>query len=300
MIDFRNITALYVPPFESEAFKKQFWSSRYNYFGCLVAKAGTSNWLNLIYKTHLAEEKWRRFHGNFHMGNDFPDEGLYFRPSYTVEGGNCFSAQSCSSLKRSQEDKVREKMAQDVLVDPSYFKFAVVRHPWNRFLSAFKSKYIGRCECNRTCLKHEFDVPTLDTTSSANVTITELLLELLKLPHWKVNKHFRPASQLCDIGRTPYDFIGDIESKEDMEYIVERIKSPRTLPASVPTEKYLFIQATPLRCTNYTVELAGLFYAADLRNFNYTLDAAYQSCHHYGVAVPPNHSHRNASARHHG
>ncbi len=37
----------------------------------------------------------------------------------------------------------RELEARKVIDDPSYFKFAIVRHPWSRIVSGFRSKYLG-------------------------------------------------------------------------------------------------------------------------------------------------------------
>jgi hypothetical protein len=48
---------------------------------------------------------------------------------------------------------VMEERAATVINDPIYFKFAVVRHPWDRIVSGYRSKYINICRSDRKCLE---------------------------------------------------------------------------------------------------------------------------------------------------
>ena len=55
----------------------------------------------------------------------------------------------------------------------SYFRAAVVRHPWRRFVSAYREKLIVKCKCathitaitsalrrwDRACLRREYRIP---------------------------------------------------------------------------------------------------------------------------------------------
>jgi hypothetical protein len=190
-----------------------------------------------------------------------------------------------------QRTAVSEVLARRVLGDPAYFKFAVVRHPWNRLVSGFRDKYIAQCRLSRVCLSETF-VPALNAMpEDERVSLTELLLALLHTPANKIDKHFLPSSRTCDIGRTPYDFIGDVERAEDIDYILGRIKSPHKLERDPRTSDpdYIALVASigPTTCDRKTVDLAAEMYRDDLAAYGYTMDAAYESCERYGTTHPP-------------
>jgi hypothetical protein len=101
-----------------------------------------------------------------------------------------------------------------VVNNATYFKFAVVRHPWSRLVSAFREKYAVYCQFNRTCFSTRYKVPIAlnDESSSSlgNLTLTELLEVLVTMDVQHIDVHFRSSAYLCEIGELPYDFIGGL------------------------------------------------------------------------------------------
>ena len=272
----RDSSALYplqpLAPGQNESFQLQLWSEKYKYFACLVPKCGTTSWLELIFKTHLSEAEMgdKTSHGIsfLHRRKSYDEYGLFFRH------------------RGQKSTKPHEVGARNVLNDPSYFKFAIVRHPWTRIVSGFQNKYIENCGGKRTCFKNRF-VSTIDANLSLPVTLTEFLLALLQQPIIEMNRHFRPSSHMCDVGRYPYDFIGDLANAEHMEYILKKIKSPVSLSHGNSASSHTKGDSSHLACSRQTVDLAARLYRSDLDAFGYSMDAAYDSCEKHGLAVPP-------------
>ena len=50
--------------------------------------------------------------------------------------------------------------AYKVINNPTYFKWTVVRHPWDRVVSAYRSKYEGHCNRSTECMESQFGVPS--------------------------------------------------------------------------------------------------------------------------------------------
>ena len=91
-----------------------------------MQKVGCRSWMHLIrsqhlnstYATHINAEPFLRFRRMSH-----PAEGLFFRSN-----GKKFSAKPVLV----QDFLAAERAVEDAINDPEYFKFTVVRHPWNR------------------------------------------------------------------------------------------------------------------------------------------------------------------------
>ncbi len=245
----------------------QMWSRKFHYYGCIVTKCGSESWFALMYETHLPSIEYNKDNKNnirWRSFFDYPMNGLFQR--------------------RLQS----ETLAAKVLNDPSYFKFAVVRHPWNRLVSGFKDKFIDACRRNRTCFSQRF-TPGLDRSLSTEVTLTEFLLALIH-SRSPINKHFLPSSRTCDTTHVPYDFIGDLENPEHIAFILDRIKAPHNLEHDHRTSKPAYVarvSSAPVHCDRTTVDLAAVMYKEDLEAYGYTMDAAYAACETYGLTHAP-------------
>ena len=64
----------------------------------------------------------------------FPEHGLMGRPKATFASESAFLT--------------AEHMALEVINDALYFRFAIVRHPWDRFVSAFRDKVRPAHNCS--------------------------------------------------------------------------------------------------------------------------------------------------------
>ena len=241
------------------------------YYACFVAKAGTSSWLEVVYRQHLGDEYDTFFlNHKLHERASVPQRGLYLRrprkmPQYDV-------------WKRLDD------AATDVINNSSYFKFAVVRHPWNRLVSAFIDKYHEDCKSHRRCLHSQFAL-NVNTTSTEPFTLTELLEVLIRMQPPSINEHFASAVDLCEMNHMEYDFIGDLGDPDNNNFLLNRTHNTGPLPHENGPKGAMI--ASRVACDETTVLLAKHYFQKDLRKFGYTLDDAHEACAKYGVAVKP-------------
>ncbi len=121
-----------------------------------------------------------------------------------------------------------ELEAEAVIRDPKYFKFAIVRHPWIRLSSMFQDKYVDICKKQRDCFGVRFHLPALlKKDKLLPVSFHEFVEALSMLAHADMNIHFLPSTLLCEIGTIPYNYIGELENLEEMDYLSHFIGSPK-------------------------------------------------------------------------
>jgi hypothetical protein len=226
-----------------------------------------------MYRMHLNNTMLQQQLSSMHQirVRPFPEQGLFAR-------------------KRNINETVMEQRAMRVLADPEYFKFTIVRHPWSRLVSGFVNKYLIGCRGDRACFKRH-NVEGIDANLTIPLTLTELLLTLDHSAHDRMDLHFRPAVEVCDVEHVPYTFIGDLENAAHTHHILTMLKSPFPLPKSDNSsdlkKKKVKRVSTTVHCDRTTVDLAARLYAGDLAAFGYTMDAAYATCEKYGQAQPP-------------
>eukprot|EP00042_Codosiga_hollandica_P042548 m.392599 g.392599 ORF g.392599 m.392599 type:complete len:263 (+) comp56352_c0_seq14:214-1002(+) len=128
----------------------QLWSTTHKFFVCLTLKSGCKSWLHLIRKMLLPAHVAERFTG-VQQFNTAPlyEYGLFTRP-------HLFPEESAETYNSTLEAE-----AEAVLNDPDYFKFAIVRHPWGRVISAYRQKYKEVCRSDRTCLALRFKLSAI-------------------------------------------------------------------------------------------------------------------------------------------
>jgi hypothetical protein len=164
---------------------------------CILHKCGSTHWLLSIYQQHLSRHKVEKI-SRPQARQSFPEQGLNF----------AFVAPS-ARLAPAETVAKSEKALDRVLHDDTYFKFAIVRHPWARLISGYRDKYLTNCSANRTCMSQQYKVP-LDLTKTEPASLDEFLEALLTVPLPRLNYHFRPSSVACEVGRVPYDYIADL------------------------------------------------------------------------------------------
>jgi hypothetical protein len=247
-----------------------YWSERFEFYACFIPKCASSSWQELLYQMHLNAtemQEWRSIKSVERI-KSYPADGIMHR----------------SHLTGPTADELR---AEAVLSDPRFFKFTVVRHPWNRLVSGYLNKYVIVCKKDRACFQRLY-LPELNTQIHEPMSLTELLLTLEHLPLHHINKHYRPSVEICNVRHGPYDFVADMENPAHTEYILAKIKSPLPLPIS---KNSLMLKkkadSAHVACTRETVDLAARIYKNDLDTYGFSLDAAYESCEKYGIAHPP-------------
>lgn len=187
----------------------------------------------------------------------------------------------------SEEEHVT---AESIIRDPAVFKWAIVRHPWARLVSGYRSKYEGSCNFDRICLRNTWKVPV--DRKGGIVTFHEFVEALGTVPPASLNGHFRPAYLLCELNRIPYDFIGELKSKEDTDYISMRIGYPKTFSeverSEYNSKSYYGGRTNQLQnCTRETVAAAERLYAGDSAILGFDFKDAYFACEEYGKSQIP-------------
>lgn len=122
--------------------------------------------------------------------------------------------------------------AVSILNGNEYFKFAIVRNPWSRIVSAYLSKFV-KPKSLEWFAKEVVDAVHLkkgiEPDYQQRITFRQFLDYLCESKDEDLNVHWKPQS--CFLGDTKYDFIGKLENiNRDFEYIRDRVGIPKELP----------------------------------------------------------------------
>ena len=102
------------------------------------------------------------------------------------------------------------RMTLNELATGSWRSFTVVRHPIDRFASAYRDGILlGRI--------HSFKRMVwtfLDREEGASISIDDLIAYLAETPPEEVNGHVRPQWSACGAGRIPFELVGKVERLE--------------------------------------------------------------------------------------
>ncbi|KAB7504761.1 Carbohydrate sulfotransferase 14, partial [Armadillidium nasatum] len=138
----------------------------------------------------------------------------------------------------------------------NYKKFVVVRHPFERVISAFKNKF----EKNYTSsqyFKKRFGVLILKrfrNGDSFNVNgdgvkfseFVRYMIDTYNDDPSKLNEHWAPVDQLCHPCDVRYNIIGKYENlEEDAQHILESINAPKDVhfPPIKPSQTTKLVDA---------------------------------------------------------
>lgn len=166
----------------------------------------------------------------------------------------------------------------------SVFRWAVVRHPWRRLVSGFRSKYEGECNFSRRCLRETFRVPVPDDASP--LSFADFVEALSTQDADRMDPHFRPQHMLCQLHRVPYDFLADLARPEHMDALSRRMGMARTF-TEVESEDAAQVFGAGYyggrthvvhNCSARTVRLAERLYGEDARLLGYSFAEARRAC----------------------
>ena len=171
----------------------------------------------------------------------------------------------------------------------------MVRHPWERLISAYYSKYQVACKKSRTCLAAAFSLTALDTSRpTATVTFDEFVRAIALQSPLTLDQHFRPATILCELRRIGYQYIMDLDSQRHADELAARLALPEAFPVKPALASTVNGSSTelrslyePLPCSYETVAAAESVYGEDAQLCGYTFAAAYHACNTYGRSAPP-------------
>ena len=166
------------------------------------------------------------------------------------------------------------KEAQEIL--GNYFTFLFVRHPLERFLSAYKDKFLRnntvfhRAIGRKIIKRFRPNATKYALETGSGVTFPEFTNYVVETRH--LDEHWRPLDSLCYPCGIEYDFIGHYEDlAQDAPYLVkkagidDRVTFPPFRTSSTTAElMHYFSQISKLRI----LELAKL-YEGDFEMFGF-------------------------------
>lgn len=190
-----------------DIFYHTHWLINYKqkYIACLPPRAGCSNWIRYL---RLAEgnrtgfsktaEKYNSNINILHDHREIFDLGISF-------------------LNPERLGEI-----QYALNNPEFFKFAFVRHPVDRLISVYAKQFLDDCErrikegsgpSGSTC--------TVDQSRLQDKPIGfgTYVRSLQNQPRSSLNEHIRPLFDLCFLDKVNFDFVGDIHSVSDTDYV---------------------------------------------------------------------------------
>lgn len=151
-----------------------------------------------------------------------------------VEGlGSQSLAADCVHALVKSRASLQDHEADAILRDPTWFKFAFVRNPLSRLVSAYLDKVVpAKVTAARLVRNFQMQDPSVDwwqrmaaavrADASRGLTFRELVQQLGRERPEKVDEHFRPQSLL--LAGLPLDFLGRVEQMaEDFAFVQRRL-----------------------------------------------------------------------------
>ena len=147
---------------------------------------------------------------------------VYHRPDGRVQGKQAQNRTLWKHMNEYSNRNVTEKIQH-------YYKFLFVREPFERLLSAYKSKFLAKNELyhrtfGREIIKKFRENATEHAKNSGDdVTFLEFVKHVAFAE--KYEEHWRPYYQLCHACSVDYNFIGHLETiDEDAPFLVKEAR----------------------------------------------------------------------------
>ena len=190
----------------------------------------------------------------------------------------------------------RRQEAMALLDNPDYFKFAIVRNPWDRLTSAYLNKFVKPIDIEQSSspgkqvVEAHFQGQNLPVDYARGITFKEFIAYLLTHSDEEIDGHWQPQSMF--INHNKFDYLGRIETlSTDFQAIANRIGVKSNLgwanrsqraesKTNLASEVYADYTPAQLRqlpqypgyTEFYTPELLALVkqrYTEDVENFGY-------------------------------
>jgi len=183
-------------------------NQNYKFIYCPIPKAASSSMLNLVLLLSDLEKK---------------DKILQ-------EGGKMIRTCVASHLQISS---LNVSIVEDILADPDYFTFTVVRNPWSRLVSAYLDKFVinkntaisSTREIEKKIYKQQGKRPDY----KRSITFRQFVDYVSNTEDSSLNPHWR--SQHTFLSDFKFDYIGHLETLDrDFEYIKKRLSIDIELP----------------------------------------------------------------------
>ena len=137
------------------------------------------------------------------------------------------------NLLRFDNRKFTRKQRNYMLKD--FYKFMIVRDPFERLVSAYRDKFLHKsndtyfAKIRREIMRKYRKNKKLVKAGDDDVTFTEFVRYLIGTPHWKLDDHWMLYEDLCSPCNVKYDFIGSIDTLErDLIHVMRKIHANET------------------------------------------------------------------------
>ena len=166
----------------------------------------------------------------------------------------------------------------EMLTSPDYLRFAFVRNPYDRLLSAWKSKFLVEDDegyaPHRQRVREAFDHPTVDGRRVGRIAFREAV-EFMLSEDERDDGHWSPQVDGLLLDVIDYDVIGRFERfSDDLTAILERLQAPAEVLA-IARQRINETSPIPLVAAYDTVLARTVHdhYAADFERFGYEADS---------------------------
>lgn len=266
-------------------------SEKYKFVVCLTPKGASSSFLQYFRWIHMWEEMCHNYR------SDLPQCSPFQTPSNETKSGNRTRAggkgeglaqrwqrKSFPNFGFSFIDDYSLSKQVEILNSPDYFKFTIHRHPWGRLESGYRSKYLGSCDLNATCiLEGTYAIPAMERfipqIGKQNYSHFEAFVDgITASSPLEVNKHWKPQSYLCGHDCVNYDEMIDLKHAEKIDDLAERLNLPRKFSEIALPYQW---SNTKLSYTVKSVAKAWDFYRVDALRWGYDFQQAFEGARDY-------------------
>ena len=169
-------------------------------------------------------------------------------------------AYSLFQYKKQRVDKI--------LAGNKYFKFAFVRNPWNRLVSAYLNKFLPAepRPVARPVIQFIYEKQGLAPNFEKSITFRQFINYLIDTDDHLLNEHWRP--QYLFLGDYDFDFIGKFENiTEDFQQIKQKLSLRTDLDWLNKTENLDSRNDIENQADFYPQEIRNLTKVPDYQNF---------------------------------
>lgn len=142
--------------------------------------------------------------------------------------------------KKFSLSQYTHQQALDIINDPKYFKFVIVRNPWIRLASAYVNKFVQAQDLQpfaQEVIETVYQRQRQEPDYHQSITFRQFLNYLLVTEDRELDHHWLP--QYLFLGSVKFDFVGKVESLDkDFDYLRKRLKIDLFLPNNKNRSKY--------------------------------------------------------------
>lgn len=130
-----------------------------------------------------------------------------------------------------------------MLNDPSFFKFTMTRHPFDRIVSGYHSIAVPCCQAmakqGLTSANYTENACCVTDGEPEDITFSSFVkgLSKRKAP-LSVNPHFKSVAYSCMHYRVPWDFVGETDRALDTDYVSHRLGFAQTFSAMTQAQNH--------------------------------------------------------------